>query len=217
MTFNLSWDSFFTMVIFGAPMSGKSHLLKSIIYTASKKNKFDHCLLFCDNKNKTDYNYLDDEYKFEAFDIHAIENYINFCKSHNEKKITTRGLLIFDDICGTLHFKGDLMKRLFSNYRHFGINIIVCSQVIVDIPPHIRSIIKYGCVFKYVNEVDIDKITVCFGSLADSKHDFINKYNKYTNEQYKFMFFSQSDMYNRENCYCGIKAPKRIPNFKLEF
>lgn len=217
MSFNLSWDKFFTMIIFGAPLSGKSYLLRSIIYTASKKKKFDHCLLFCDNKKSSDYDFISDEYKYDAFDVPSIENYIKFCKANNEKTIKTRGLLIFDDICGSLHFKSDLMKRLFSNYRHYGLSIIVCSQVIVDIPPHIRSIIKYGCVFKYVNKADIDKICVCFGSLAESNTDFIEKYEKFTNEKYKFLFFSQTNMYERDNCYCGIKEPKNIPKFQLEF
>lgn len=217
MSFNLLWNKFFTMLIFGIPSSGKSHLLKSIIYNASKKSQFDHCILLCATKNSPDYTYIPDEYKYDAFDVQAIENYLNFCKKHNENKIKTRGLIIMDDICGDMHFKGDLMKKLFCNYRHYGLSIIVCSQVIIDIPPYLRSIIKYGCIYKYVNENDRDKIYNCFGSLAENKQKFLQLYDKYTDEQYKFLFYSQSNMYDRENCYCGVKAPKKIPNFKLDF
>jgi len=213
----LDWKKFFSMIIFGCPGSGKTHLLRSIIYTASVKQEFDHCLLFSSTKNSSDYTFLNDEYKYDAFDLEAIERYINFCKSHNEKKITTRGLLIFDDIAGEQSFKSALFKSLLSNYRHYGINIIIINQMIVEVPLSLRSIIKYGCVYKYVNENDREKIYNCFGSLTSNKSEFYQLYDKYTSEKYMFLFFSQCDMYDSNNAYCGMRAPKKIPKFILKF
>lgn len=213
----IDWSKFFTMLIFGCPGSGKTHLLKSLIYNASIKQEFDHCLLFSATKNTDDYDFLDDEYKYDAFDLDAVDKYVNFCKSINEKKIKTRGLLIFDDIAGDQTFKSSLFKSLFSNYRHYGLSIIVVNQLIVEVPLSFRSIIKYGCVYKYVNENDREKIYNCFGSLANNKNEFYQLYDKYTNEQFMFLFFSQGNMYDRENAYCGARAPKKIPKFKLKF
>lgn len=213
----LDWKKFFSMIIFGCPGSGKTHLLKSIIYTASIKQEFDHCLLFSSTKNSPDYSFLKDEFKYDAFDLVAIENYINFCKSHNEKKITTRGLLIFDDIAGDQSLKSSLFKSLLSNYRHYGINIIIINQMIVEVPLSLRSIIKYGCVYKYVNENDREKIYTCFGSLTSNKHEFFQLYDKFTAEKFMFLFFSQCDMYDSGNAYCGMRAPKKIPKFLLKF
>ena len=55
------------------------------------------------------------------------------------------------------------------------------SQVIslpVEIPLSVRSIIKYGCVYKYINENDKEKIYNCFGTLATSKKAFYEIYDK---------------------------------------
>jgi hypothetical protein len=214
---NLDWKKFFTLVVYGSPGSGKSHLLRYLIYSAAIKKEFDHCLLFSATKGTSDYDYLDNKYKHEAIDTSVIEKYINLCQKHNEKKIKTRGLLIFDDICGEQTFKSNLFKKLFSNYRHYGISVIVCQQMPVEIPLSIRSIIKYGCVYKYINEGDREKIYGCFGSMSPNKKAFYEIYDKYTDEKYKFMHFNQSDVFDSENCYSGARAPAKIPLFKLNF
>ena len=213
----LDWKNFFTLVIYGKPGMGKSHLLKYLIYTAGIKKEFDHCLLFSSTKGTTDYNFIDDKYKYDAFDNVVIEKYIEMCQKKNEKIIKTRGLLIFDDICGEQSFKSPLFKKLFSNYRHYGISIIVCQQMPVELPLAIRSIIKYGCIYRYVNEDDREKIYKCFGSLCVNKKEFLSLYDSYTDEKYKFLFFNQSDVFNVKEAYSGARAPAEIPNFKLKF
>ena len=214
---NLDWKNFFTLVIYGMPSSGKTTLLRYLIYSASIKSEFDHCLLFSATKGTKDYDFLDNKYKYDAFDTNVIEKYIAICQKQNEKKIKTRGLLIFDDICGEQTLKGNLFKKLFSNYRHYGISIIVCQQMPVELPLSIRSIVKYACVYKYINENDKEKIYNCFGSLSANKKAFYELYDKYTNEKYKFLFFDQSDVFDVESAYSGARAPNMKLDFKLKF
>lgn len=213
----LDWKNFFTLVIYGLPGSGKTTLLRYLIYSAAVKNEFDHCLLFSSTKGTNDYDFLDNKYKYDAFDTQVIEKYITLCQKNNEKKIKTRGLIIFDDICGEQTFKSNLFKKLFSNYRHYGISIIVCQQMPVELPLAIRSIIKYGCVYKYINESDREKIYQCFGTLSNNKKEFLELYDEYTNEKYKFMFFNQSDVYNPGSAYTGARCPSVKLEFKLNF
>ena len=146
----LDWKKFFTLVIYGKPGMGKSHLLKYLIYTAGIKKEFDHCLLFSSTKGTTDYNFIDDKYKYDAFDNVVIEKYIEMCQKKNEKSIKTRGLLIFDDICGEQSFKSPLFKKLFSNSRHYGISIIVCQQMPVELPLAIRLNILINDFFPFL-------------------------------------------------------------------
>lgn len=214
---DIDWKNFFTLVIYGLPGSGKTTLLRYLIYSAAVKKQINHCLLFSSTKGTNDYDFLDDKYKHDAFDTTVVEKYMDLCQKKNEKKIKTRGLLIFDDICGDITFKSCLFKRLFSNFRHYGISIIVCQQMPVEIPPSIRSIITYGCVYKYVNENDREKIYKCFGSLSGNEKTFLAIYDKYTNEKYKFLFFNQKDVYEAEKAYSGARAPGSIPPFKLSF
>lgn len=214
---NIDWKNFFTLVVYGMPGSGKTTCLRYLIYSGALKKEFDHCLLFSATKGGNDYSFLEDKFKYDGFDTDVIEKYINVCKKKNEKKIKTRGLLIFDDICGEQTFKSSLFKKLFSNYRHYGISIIVCQQMPVELPLSIRSIIKYAIVYKYINEDDKEKIYKCFGSLASDKKEFYRIYDGFTNEKYKFLFFNQSDVYDNENCYIGARVPKTPSNFKLKF
>lgn len=214
---NLDWSKFFTLVIYGLPGSGKTQLLRYILYSAAANNEFDHCLLFSSTKGTQDYDFLDNKFKYDAFDTNVIEKYINICQSKNEKQIKTRGLLIFDDICGEQTFKSALFKKLFSNYRHYGVSVIVCQQMPVELPLSIRSIIKYACVYKYINEADREKIYKCFGSLAPNKNNFLDTYDKFTDEKYKALFFNQSDVFDCESAYSGIRAPPGRIEFKLKF
>ena len=87
----------------------------------------------------------------------------------------------------------------------------------VELPLSIRSIIKYGCVYKYINEDDREKIYKCFGSLSSNKKGFYEIYDKYTDEKFKFLFFNQSDVFDTNNCYSGARAPASVPQFKLKF
>jgi len=214
---NIDWKNFFTLVIYGLPGSGKTTCLRYLIYTAAINKEFDHCLLFSSTKGTKDYDFLDIKFKYDAVDTQVIDKYINLCQKQNEKRIKSRGLIIFDDICGEQTFKSNLFKKLFSNYRHYGISIIVCQQMPVELPLSIRSIIKYGCVYKYVNEDDREKIYRSFGSLSNNKKEFLSIYDKFTNEKYKALFYSGTDIYETSSAYSGIRAPSNIPNFKLNF
>lgn len=213
----LDWNKFFTMVIYGVPGSGKTQLLRSIIYSACQKGDFDNCLLFSSTKDSSDYDFLEPEYKFESYQNEVIDKYIQLMKKTNTTEIITRGLIIFDDCVGEQTFKSPLFQSLFSNYRHYGINIIVCMQMPVMIPLCIRSQIKYGCVYKYVNEDDREKIYRCFGGLCDSKNEFYKIYDKFTDEKYKFLFFNQTNIYDRENAYSGARAPAKKLQFLIKF
>lgn len=212
----ISWDKFFTMCIFGLPGSGKTNLLRYLVFSGAKNKQFDHCLLFSATKDTDDYDFLDPKYKYDAYDESVIEKYMDICQKTNEKEIKTRGLIIFDDICGSQTFKSPLFKRLFSNYRHAGISVILCQQMIVELPLSIRSIIKYYFIYKYVNEADREKVYNSVGSLTKNKKEFYEIYEKYTNEKYKCLFYSSTDVYDNSSPYSGARAPMVKP-FKLSF
>ena len=218
---NLSWDKFFVMVIYGTPGSGKTSLLKYIMYEASNNKRFDHCLLISSSKNDPDYKFISKKYKFDSYNRDAVENYIHFLRDHNQKNIKTRGLLIFDDVVGqdAGSFKTNFYKDLFTCHRHIGLSIIICMQVPVEIPAYLRSMIKYACIYKYISKGDKEKIFTAFGSLAENEKEFNKIYEHHTNEPYKFLFYNRTDMYDTDKAYKGCRAPnpKDIPKFKIKF
>lgn len=214
----ITLKDFAIILIYGAQKSGKTSCLRALVYKEAKNNNFDHCLLFSATKDKPEYDFLDDKYKYDSTDIDALKRYVNFCKELNKREIITKGLLILDDIIGTseMHFRNDFFTNLFAMHRHYGLNIILISQTIIDIPPKLRSLVSFGCVYKFISESDIDKIHACFGSLCKTKKEFIDLYNKYTDQKYKFFCFMKTDAFNIESAYCGYKAPLIKKSFKLE-
>lgn len=218
---NLDWKQFFTMIIYGAPGSGKTNLLKYIVYSGAIKNEFDHCILLSANKGTKQYDFIDKKYKFEGYNLEIVKSYIEFQKKKNERGIKSRSLIIFDDVMGEQNFRGDhgFWKSLFSNYRHWGINVVISMQTPIGISSEIRGLIKYACVYRYVNENDLENIFRSFGSLAENKKAFYEIYKKHTDEQYKFLFFNKTTMYDIANAYVGCRAPKpsQIPPFILKF
>ena len=204
-----------TIIIFGIPKSGKSNLIKAIVRDAARNKYIDHCVLFSATKDKEDYDYIDDKYKYNALNLETLQKYIDICKEHNKREIVTKGLILLDDVLGELSLNTDLFTNLFACHRHYGISVIIASQAIIGIPPKIRSMISYGCVYKYINMDDLDKIYICFGSLCKSKREFLEMYERFTNERYKFFCFMQTDAYTADKAYIGYRAPLVNKPFKI--
>lgn len=217
----IDYDKFFTMLVFGAPDSGKSNLIRHLVHKGAVQNKFDHVILFSASKDDKDYSYLDSKYKFDGCNHSVLKKYIDLQRLHNKKKIVSRGLIICDDVLGSENFNKDnsIWVDIFANYRHIGVSVICALQTPVSLPSSLRSLVRYGCVYKYVNARDRDHIYNNFGSLCKDKEAFFELYDKYTDEEYKFLFFNRKKIFDIANAYCGARAPSpdKIPKFKLEY
>ena len=75
---NLDFNKHFILNIFGVCNSGKSACLKYILYYYSKKNMFDHLLLFTNTSFNDQYDYIPDQYIHPAYDEEIIKNYMEF-------------------------------------------------------------------------------------------------------------------------------------------
>jgi hypothetical protein len=217
----IDYDKFFTMLVFGAPDSGKSTLIRHLVHKGAIQNKFDHVILFSASKDDKDYSYLDSKYRFLGCNHEILKKYIAMQRKLNAKKIVSRGLIICDDVLGSENFNKDnsIWLDIFANYRHIGISLICALQAPVSLPTTMRAMIRYGCVYKYIDERSRDHIFNNFGSLCKNKDAFLEIYDKFTDEEYKFLFFNRKKIFDASNVYCGARAPapEKIPKFKLEF
>ncbi len=217
----IDYDNFFTMIIYGAPDSGKSNLIRFLVYNGAIKCKFDHAILFSSSKDDKDYSYIDKKYRFDGYDHNTLKKYIDMQREYNKNGIKSKGLIILDDVMGSENFNKDnsIWLDIFSNYRHIGVNVICSLQAPIAMPSKIRSIIKYACIYKYVNENDRKNIYGNFGSLCKDDTTFYELYDKHTNERFKFLFYNRSNIYESSKAYCGARAPapNKIPKFVLDY
>ena len=75
-------------VMVGKPESGKSHLVKSLIYDFQKKDPyFKFILAFVKTKFNSDYDYLEDQYVYESFDEDKLKSHIEKLREYRRKTI----------------------------------------------------------------------------------------------------------------------------------
>ena len=72
-------------VMVGRPESGKSHLVKSIIYDYQKAGYFKFIIAFVRTKFNHDYDYLPDKYVYESFDEARLKKHIEKLREFRRK------------------------------------------------------------------------------------------------------------------------------------
>lgn len=213
----LNWENHFIANIYGSCSSGKSYLLKYIIYTASHKKKIDHVLLFTNTSFNNQYDYIPEKYIHPAYDSEIIQNYMNLQRELIESGEESNGLIVFDDVLGQAQFNCKQFITLVSQFRQFKISIIICSQSVSQIPLHIRNLAQYAFIFRFEAERVIKACYESFGVLFDNWQEFKKYLLNATNEKHKFLFYDRMKSVDGiQASYKSLRAPK-FPNFKLQF
>lgn len=118
---------------------------------------------------------------------------INFGVEENEikikikkpSKISSKYLIIFDDVSNELKYNKDLAYLLKTN-RHFLSKIIISSQYIHDLPIDCRSQLDNWLIFRGQPEEKLDTIYK-YADLSIDNDNFKNLYYYATQEPYHFL------------------------------
>lgn len=213
----LDWNSHFILNIFGMCESGKSHLLKYIIYKASLNKNINHVILFTNTSFNNQYNYIPDKYIHTSFNPEIINNYMELQREVLGNGEKSRGLIVFDDILGEAQFNCKEFLKLITQFRQFNLSVIICSQTVTDIPHKIRCLAQYCCSFEYQTKRSVEALFESYGLLFDTWKEYKEFMNKSTGN-YKFLFFDRKmAIKGREHAYKSIRAPAKIPQFQLNY
>ena len=94
------------IICIGSSKSGKSHLIKSLIFDHSinHDNGFKFGLVFTKTKFNQNYDFLPDDYVIENFDMKILTKFLNklvdtYKNNTKKKKPIPYFFIIFDDIC----------------------------------------------------------------------------------------------------------------------
>ena len=152
-------------IILGPPNSGKSTLIKNILY--KNKHRIPLVRIVCGvPKNNKEYcEIVPPLFVSSEFDIKLEEAFIQRQKAvANKNTIGKYAMVIYDDIKmdgkNCFNFFNDLFKR----NRHYNLLTLTISQYALDFPPDIRSSATYIAIFKYTSNKDIDKLYNNFAS-----------------------------------------------------
>lgn len=212
----------FTMSITGRPKSGKSHLISYIIKLMTQGrniyNKFNYGLIFSYTLFNKNYDFLDDQYKYNTFEEEPIKNLMAIQQGIREQnKQPPLSFIIFDDMVTTKDFNKSLFTNLLFNYRHYNICIIIASQYCNAIPAKIRDVMSFPIIFMQYTKRSIE---ACYESYFQLAFDTYNDAKKFLDEHlidHKFLFVDTMIQKNNFNeRFIIMKAPAKIGKIKFK-
>jgi hypothetical protein len=213
----LDWKSHFILNIFGMCESGKSHLLKYLLYSASMKKEFDHLLFFTNTAFNGQYSYIPDEFIHRNYDEAIIGNYMKFQEEAIKSGKKSRGVIVFDDVLGQCQLGSKQFLTLVSQFRQFGLSIIICSQSISKIPNNIRELAQYACIFRYESDRALTNAYESFGVLFNKFDDYKKFFLSKTGD-FKFLYYNKKlSTKGIDVAYKSLKAPSKVPLFKMKY
>ncbi len=200
-------QQYFIYLLTAQPCSGKSHLIRYIIYDKVVcKEEYDYVIAF--TLSVHDYDYIPEKFIYTTCDDSKIEKIFKFQKSHPGMRL----LIICDDFLGLITNLHNSAKwnQLLSQHRHVKTSIIFSAQYIKNMSPILRTIATHFAIFKCLN---IDSLKSLYNTTAitpkfDQFQEIITNLVKY-----EFIWIDK----NSDNKYNKQKAPKEIPKYKLKY
>lgn len=174
-------------IVNGKCGSGKSNLIKYLLYDNYKKKKFDYIIVITETPE--DYNYIDRRFvhqpdlntkktKPDERDINLKRILYNHITYFKDKHM----MLVFDDVLGSQSFESPLILSLVTRFRHFygsQISIMISTQYINCIPPKVREMAFYVFLFKMDTHNSIDasykSYTAAYFKNLNEWKDFMNQ------------------------------------------
>ena len=105
--------------IFGAPGSGKSHLIKYLVYERFKRKTFKRIYVFAATAFTHEYDWVEEDYIISSNFDKAVDYILDLQKDN------VPCLVIFDDITGSINWNHMRYNKLFTEYRKRNMSIIL--------------------------------------------------------------------------------------------
>jgi len=208
-----------TILIVAKRFSGKSHLLKWIIYNLIKAGRFDGGMIFSQTASTSnEYDFIPEDYIHDTFDPEVLEKLFEKQKESYSKGKKSQIFVILDDYIGSLNINTPIIKTICSVGRHVGITVFLSSQKFTsEISPLIRDNCDYFLCFKQSNTKVLKLIYEEYASSFSDYKTFLKWFNENI-QNYNALLINnktQSNAFNDK--YSLIKAPKTLPTFKFTF
>lgn len=202
--------------IIGKPGTGKSILIKDIIYSKKDIIPVGIVISGSEDSNKFYETFFPKLFIYEKYNKDIIERFIErqkIAKDKFDETLNPWGLLVMDDCMDDVKiFNDPLMIGLFKNSRHWAMMSIFACQYVFDFKPVIRSNIDGTFIFREPNIITREKIWKNFASIIPTFKLFNQLMDEITND-YTCLYvdnFTQSNDWH--DCVYYYKAKKR-PDF----
>jgi len=199
------------VILNGVPNSGKTHLMRYMLYLAAKQGKVDWVVVFSPTKFTGAWDMIKNQkYVHAVYEESTLEKFLQI--QEREKK---RAILIFDDCIGTTSWQSKLITKLISTYRHYNLSIWIVTQNCNKIPPLIRDCTSHVFIFECYAKRQMEGLFNSFGNRFETFDQF-RTFLKENTSDHHFIFYKKKTN-SEEATYQVLRAPSIIPKFKLVF
>lgn len=201
--------------IIGKPGSGKSVLIKHLLY--SKKHLFPAGLVISgsEDSNRFYSTIFPDLFIYESYRKDVVKNFIDRQKLAKKHLPNAWSVLVMDDCMDDVKiFNDPLMVGLFKNSRHYNMLSIFANQYVFDFKPVIRTNIDGVFIFREPNQASREKIYKNFASIIPTYTIFCKLMDELTQDFSCLYINNQVQSNEWTDCVFYFKA-EHVPDFKF--
>lgn len=201
-------------LIAGSCGSGKTYLLKSLIYSNAIKKNIGYITVLTNSPD--DYNFIPENFVIvpqnqDHADL-VIQKLMRAQEIYKSRGNIKKCLIIIDDCLGTINFNSKIFLQLNTRFRKYNFGIFYTTQHINKLPPVIRECCFNSFIFQQNTLASIESCYENFGLNFKKLIDF-REYMQKTVPKYHFIHFNR-----RQPTDIKVKhAQDYVPNFKLKF
>jgi hypothetical protein len=213
-------------VLCGSCASGKSWMLKYLMYLYAKDKMFKFGLCFTSSAYTGDYSYLPDR-SVREFDMDYLEKYIKHLrqkieegkKEHGPEWKLPHNFVIIDDSIGMVTGSGFFMNFI-GTHRHTRTTVFLLSQLLTaarSVNTVVRANTSFAMMWPTSAANALDGLWKSYGQFFPYK-EFKEKLDACRDRKYNCLLFKNSiDITDPDDAYCSILASADTPDFKLIF
>ena len=208
------------MIFIGKQASGKSFLLRNLIYQLTKQQTFKFGKVFTATGFNSDYDFMPEKHVDSDYSEAKLESYIGSLKQWMEKnkgKKLPPSFLVLDDLLGKIHGHTDIFQNLMATYRHFNLTIFITSQYMVkNVSPLLRELTDLAFIFKSKFKNTKEALYDAFGQMLDNQDEFNRVLDQATEEKHASLVYNANKS-TPEEAYLSFKCSGDDVKFKLKF
>lgn len=205
------------IVIIGKPKSGKSYLIRDLLY--SKKHIFPVGMVINGTEDSNGFysNIFPETFIYDKMNQNAIQNFKRRQRLAKSLSLPNPwSVLILDDCMDqTGIFKTPLFQDIFKNGRHWKMMLIMAMQYSMDIPPSLRVCIDGTFIFREPNLKYRKSIYENYASVIPDFKMFCDIMDQITNDYTALYIHNQTETNNLEDCIFWYKAKKVPDDFRF--
>jgi len=201
------------ITIIGKPGSGKSILIKHLLYAKKHVIPTGIVISGSEDSNKFYSTLFPDLFIYDKFKKEIVENFVKRQKLAKELLPNAWACLVMDDCMDDVKiFNDPLMQGLFKNGRHWNMLAIFANQYVFDFKPSIRTNIDGVFILREPNQANRMKIWNNFASIIPTYPIFCQLMNELTTDFTCLFINNQIQSNEWTDCVFYFKADQ-VPDF----